>query len=172
MAKVPRFAWVVLWLVLMTGGFVVYQLRAYESDWQPALSVVDRERLFEIIRDNSHDLSRERDFTTILAGIEIKFLRPFGSPELAVVNFNSKNLCGIAGCLYAVYQTEKPSAPLFQWLLSPALPESVPLFTTSEKCLVVNQYLKRKNQQISIKYCNLGKSYAETDKLYIDSSNH
>jgi hypothetical protein len=170
MIKIPKLVKVALLIIAVGGGYLAYQYRGYETEWQSALSVVERERLFEIIRDNSHDLSKERDFTDILAGIEIKFLRPLGSPKLAVINFNTKTLCGIAGCLYAVYQIDKPDKPLFQWLLDPALPSSIPLFATSGNCLVVNQFRQVKQQQISIKYCSSGNSYVERDKSYIDSA--
>lgn len=158
--------WVVALIAIGGLAVVLFQLRSYESPWQPALSIVDRERLFELIRDNSRNLEKERNFTTIQADIEIKFLRPFGSPELAIVNFNTKSLCGAAGCLYAVYQTDKPETPLFQWLLNPALPQTTSLFATSGDCLIVNQ--QAKNQMATIKYCKSGNSYAERDKLFSD----
>jgi hypothetical protein len=170
MLRLPKFLWVALIIIGGVGGAVFFQLRSYESQWQPALSVVDRDRLFELIRDNSHDLEQQKDFTTIQSEMEIKILRPFASPELVIVNFNTKSLCGIAGCLYAVYQTDKPAAPLFQWLLNPALPKATPLFSTTGDCLVVNQYQQAKNQMATMKYCKSGKSYAERDKSFNDIS--
>lgn len=155
-------------LLLVVGITAYIWHRAYESPWHSALSVVERERLFQIIRDNSHNLEKAQDFTRIQAGMEIKFIRPFASPELAIVNFNTQRLCGTGGCLYAIYETDKPANPIFRWLLDANLPHSVPLFSSSSNCLVVHQ--KAKAQLVRLQYCHSGKSsYVQRDKSFLDT---
>jgi hypothetical protein len=158
-----------LWAMGALGviGIAAYfPFRAYESRWLPATSMVSRERLFEIIRDNSSELSKDKDFSRIQAGIQIKIIRPFASPELAIVNFNSQRLCGLAGCLYAVYSTAKPVTPMYRWLLHSNLPSSTPLFASSGNCLIVHQ--PATDKLVRLRYCPSGGStYVQHDQSFL-----
>lgn len=155
-------------ILIVVGG--AYYFAPYESSWLQASSVLDKARISQLIGDNAKSLRKEKDIDAIQEKIQVKFVRPFRSPELAIIDFGTKKVCGVSGCLYAVYETLRPKVPIFRWLLrKEELPPNEPLFKVSENCLLVNQ---SKGEGISqVHFCYSGRNYTQSKQLNFPKSN-
>jgi hypothetical protein len=151
------------WMLLILGLFfsgAVYKFAPYQSNWQPASSAFDKDRLYQVFTDNAKSLIK----TTAPDNAKVKYIRPFAAPELAIVDFNTEDVCGFSGCLYAIYQTNQPAQPIFRWLLhSKDLPPNIDLFSTDKSCLVLNQTNNR-GQISQIHFCYSSDSYKQTSQ--------
>lgn len=86
-----------------------------------------------------------------------------GAETLYVLDFNTPQLCGSGGCLYAVY-TEKGKAVL-SLLLDPNLPKGTFLFSISEEtrnefsCLAIAQSTQKEDTVTHSRYCYEGTGF-------------
>ena len=86
-----------------------------------------------------------------------------GAETLYVIDFNSPQLCGNGGCLYAVYTQQGKS--VMRLLLNPKLPNKTPLFAVSEQtrngfyCLVVAQSTGEEDTVSRGRYCYEGTGF-------------
>jgi hypothetical protein len=156
-----------LLVLLVIGG--AYYFAPYESSWLQASSVLDEVRMSQLIGDNATSLRKEKEIDVIQKKIKIKFVKPFRSPELAIIDFDTEKVCGVSGCLYAIYETLRPKVPIFRWLLrKEELPPNEPLFKVSGNCLLVNQ---SKGQEISqVHFCYSGRNYTQSKQLNFPKS--
>jgi hypothetical protein len=120
------------------------------QEWLP---VVDRERSIKVLADNSKNLLQAKDLTKIQSGIESLMLRPVGAESVTIYKFNTSKLCGIGGCLYAVYRTNSNKL-LFQILL-----DSTATIGTSDNCLVFSQPDLKNIKQL--RYCYQKSEYVQ-----------
>jgi hypothetical protein len=159
--------WLFLILLVSIAAGFIYQFAPYESNWLPAFSVFDKNRFTQIVDDNALALRQGRKFSELQDHSLVKFLRPWAAPELAIIDFSTKDVCGLSGCLYAIYETPKPRHPIFRWLLhSKNLPTNTPLFKIENNCLVLNQFNQR--QIVQLKFCYSAGSYTQTQQSYFN----
>jgi hypothetical protein len=96
--------------------------------WQRATSVVPQRVLEQVIQEYT-ELDATQTAETLLAwDIEGK------RGKLTLFNFNTPDLCGALGCLYAGYwlQEDSPITTVFLSYLNPSLPQGQPLFQVGE----------------------------------------
>jgi hypothetical protein len=154
--------------LMVVGG--AYYFAPYESNWLQASSVLDGVRMSQIVGDNATSLNKDKEIGVIQKKIKIKFVRPFRSPELVIIDFGTEKVCGVSGCLYAVYETVKPETPIFRWLLrKEELPPNESMFKVSGNCLLVNQ---SKGQEVNqVHFCYSGRAYVQSKQLNFPKSN-
>ena len=96
--------------------------------WQKATVVVPEPVLEQVIQANT-DLDMAQAKENLLAWtVDGK------DGKLTMFNFNTPNLCGALGCLYAGYwlRENQPAVEVFQNYLNPNLPANKPLFQVGE----------------------------------------
>jgi len=91
--------------------------------------------------------------------IRPKALNFTAEQDLYVFDFNTPNLCGIRGCLYAVYTGERQR--VLSLYLRVNLPKSVKLFSTEGKqngypCLAITQFQLKTKRLVQTRYCYQG----------------
>ena len=101
---------------------------------------------------------------------QIKVLPVKGEKDnLYVIDFNTQQLCGQAGCLYVGYTQSRSAA--FRFLLEPKLPQGFSLFGLSDSyrngypCLIITQVPKESATVESSTYCYEGNSF-----IWVNSS--
>lgn len=120
-------------------------------DWVP---LTDRDRSIALLDENGQGLLKLRDSTKIQAGIEELKLTPKDSPPLTIYRFNTPHLCGVAGCLYSIYDRTQ-NRRLFQVMLG-----EDNKITVVNNCLKIEQFTDRTTR--SIKYCNTAGTYIQS----------
>jgi hypothetical protein len=96
--------------------------------WQKATAVVPEPVLEQVIQANT-ELNMAQAKENLLAWtVDGK------AGKLTLFNFNTPNLCGALGCLYAGYwlRGNQPAVEVFQNYLNPNLPANKPLFQVGE----------------------------------------
>ena len=96
--------------------------------WQKATAVVPEPVLEQVIQANT-DLNMTQAKENLLAWtVDGK------AGKLTLFNFNTPNLCGALGCLYAGYwlRENQSAVEVFQNYLNPNLPANKPLFQVGE----------------------------------------
>jgi hypothetical protein len=127
--------------------------------WQKATAVVPEPVLEQVIQANT-DLDMAQAKETLLAWtVDGK------AGKLTLFNFNTPNLCGALGCLYAGYwlRENQAAVEVFQNYLNPNLPANKLLFQVGENrgqalpCLEVLQMEGDRLRQLN--YCFNGDRY-------------
>lgn len=122
-----------LFVVLKALGFPATAAAAL--DWQPATTVIAKEKLGQLIEDHS-DFLEPDEFNSIL-GLALAY----EENDLVLVNFNTELLCGRAGCLY-VGLRESTGEEILASYLTASLPSGEPVIETVDRgytlpCLIV-----------------------------------
>jgi len=142
-------------------GVVGCSSSAATVPWQKATAAVPESVLEQVIQSDT-DLDVAQAKETLLAWtVDGK------EGKLTLFNFNTPNLCGALGCLYAGYwlREKQPAAEVFQTYLNPNLPANKPLFQVGDNrgqpppCLEVLQIEGDRLRQLN--YCFNGDSRSE-----------
>jgi hypothetical protein len=138
--------------------------------WQKATAIVPEPVLEQVIQANTNlDMAQAKE--NLLAwNVDGK------AGRLTLFNFNTPNLCGALGCLYAGYwlRENQPAVEVFQNYLNPNLPANKPLFQVGENrgqalpCLEVLQMESDRLRQLN--YCFNGDRYQLADSQLFSSS--
>lgn len=132
------------------------------TSWTGANQVVPERVLAAAIQQNYNKAKSEKP----LHKNQIKALKvpSRGEGNLYVIDFNTPQLCGAGGCLYAVYTQQVRS--VLSLLLNPNLPKGTSLLSISEEirngfsCLVIAQSTKKENTVSRGLYCYEGAGFA------------
>lgn len=137
--------------------------------WQKATAAVPEPVLEQVIQANTElDMAQAKE--NLLAWtVDGK------AGNLTLFNFNTPNLCGALGCLYAGYwlRENQPVVEVFQNYLDPNLPANKPLFQVGENrgqalpCLEVLQMEGDRLRQLN--YCFNGDRYQLADSQLFTS---
>ena len=85
---------------------------AQNDDWQPLSTLLEPEKLLQIVTDNTAPSADRRAISQSAVGaIE---------GDLLVVDFNSSSLCGRGGCAIAAYRVSTGEQLLFTYATQPA----------------------------------------------------
>lgn len=139
------------------------------TGWQTAAVAAPQELVRQAVEQNY--LSAPEEATLDFNRVKVLPITPNKSKPLYIFDFNTPNLCGIGGCLYAVYTQD--GTPVLRLMLQATLPKNVPLFAASDKfnsgfpCLVVSQMNSdkttardSKNLLVRSLYCYSGSGFA------------
>ncbi|MFB2834231.1 hypothetical protein [Floridanema evergladense] len=111
------------------------------TGWQNAAVAAPQELVRQAVEQNY--LSAPEAATLDFNRVKVLPIKASKSKPLYIFDFNTPNLCGIGGCLYAVYTED--GTPILRLMLQNKLPKNVPLFSVSDKfnsgypCLVISQ---------------------------------
>lgn len=150
----------ILFLVVLSFVWALTQPKSVSS-WGSANSVPPAEVVRAALAQNYLPLKTQKP----LAENQIKALKvpSLGAETLYVIDFNSPQLCGTGGCLYAVYTQQGRS--VLRLLLNPKLPNKTPLFAVSEQtrngfyCLVIAQSTGEEDTVSRSRYCYEGTGF-------------
>ena len=150
----------ILFLIIFSSLWALTQPKSVSS-WGSANSVAPVEVVRAALVQNYLPLKTQKP----LDENQIKALKvpSLGAETLYIINFNSPQLCGIGGCLYAVYTQQGRS--VMRLLLNPKLPNKTPLFAVSEQtrnglyCLVVAQSTGKEDTVSRSRYCYEGTGF-------------
>ena len=145
------------WTGMPIGFAMTYWLLTQPKssiEWQP----VNREMSMRVLAENSKNIDELKDSTNILAGIKSRQLTPTASPTLTMYDFRTKRLCGLGGCLYAIYNQQK--------LVSRVLLNSDHTMTTEDNCLVISQPTSDEKKTAVVGYCYQNNNYAQQPVTY------
>lgn len=131
------------------------------SSWEPANQIASVSLIRMAVQENYLTPKNQKP----LDENQIKALKvpDKGAGNFYVIDFNSQQLCGSGGCLYAVY-TQKGQLVL-RLLLNPRLPKKTPLFSISEQtwngvpCLSIAQSTGEENIISRRRYCYEGSGF-------------
>jgi len=138
--------------------------------WQKAATAAPATVLEQVIQTNTDLDMAQAKGTLLVWTVDRK------AGKLTLFNFNTPNLCGALGCLYAGYwlRENQPAVEVFQNYLNPNLPASKPLFQVGENrgqalpCLEVLQMEGDRLRQLN--YCFNGDRCQLTDsQLFIST---
>lgn len=132
-----------------------------DLDWKPANSVAPAALVSTALQQNY----LENQSKTPLYKNQIKVLKIHsrGAGNVYIFDFNTPQLCGSAGCLYAVYTEDGKS--VLSLLLNTQLPQKVLLFSVSEQtrngfpCLEIAQPTKEQSMISQSQYCYEGTGF-------------
>ena len=150
----------ILFLIIFSYLWALTQPKSVSS-WGSANSVAPVEVVRAALAQNYLPLKTQKP----LDENQIKALKvpSLGAETLYVIDFNSPQLCGNGGCLYAVYTQQGKS--VMRLLLNPKLPNKTPLFAVSEQtrngfyCLVVAQSTGEEDTVSRGRYCYEGTGF-------------
>ena len=97
-SKLLRYSVFVIAVLSLTVGFISYRAIANpaEQNWQPLAELVTREKLTEIVTENTApSADRERIAMSAIG---------YQQNDLLLVDFNTPTLCGFGGCALAGYR--------------------------------------------------------------------
>jgi hypothetical protein len=72
------------------------------------------------------------------AQMRVMYFSLLGSPQIAAIDFGNRELCGSAGCPYALYISGSPPKLIQRFLLYPT-PAGTPLFSVKDNLLTISQ---------------------------------
>lgn|ERR671932_469755 len=150
----------ILFLIIFSYLWALTQPKSVSS-WGSANSVAPVEVVRAALAQNYLPLKTQKP----LDENQVKALKvpSLGAETLYVIDFNSPQLCGNGGCLYAVYTQQGKS--VLRLLLNPKLPNKTPLFAVSEQtrngfyCLVVAQSTGEEDTVSRGRYCYEGTGF-------------
>ncbi len=154
-------ALVSLLFVFVLGSIWVLNQPKSVSSWGRANQIAPVSLVRMAVQENYLTLKNQKP----LDENQIKALKvpDKGAGNFYVIDFNSQQLCGSGGCLYAVY-TQKGQLVL-RLLLNPHLPKRTPLFSLSEPtrngvpCLAIAQATGEENIVSRRRYCYEGSGF-------------
>lgn len=155
------FGIVSVFLVVLLGGFWTLSQPKSVTSWVKASSVVPASLVRTALAQNYQPLKNQLP----LDENQLKALKvpDRGAGNLYVIDFNSSQLCGTAGCLYVAYTQQ--GKPVLKALLNPQLPKETPLFSVSEQvrngfsCLEIAQSTGKQNTISRHRYCYEGTGF-------------
>ena len=147
--------------VLVLGFIWVLNQPKSASSWGRANQIAPVRLVQMAVQQNYLILKNQK----LLDENQIKALKvpDKGAGNFYLIDFNSQQLCGSGGCLYAVY-TQKGQLVL-RLLLNPHLPNKTPLFSLSEQtrngvpCLLIAQSTGEENIVSRRRYCYEGSGF-------------
>lgn len=150
----------ILFLIIFSSLWALTQPKSV-SFWGGANAVAPAEVVRVALMQNYLPLKTQKP----LDENQLKALKvpSLGAGTLYVIDFNSPQLCGTGGCLYAVYTQQGRS--VLRLLLNPNLPNKTPLFSVSEQsrngfyCLVVAQSTGKEDTVSRSRYCYEGTGF-------------
>jgi hypothetical protein len=140
-----------LWSCSATGGM----------SWRDATGVFSRDQVGALLVANS--------VLTQPSEEQINRVRAIAIDDVVAVDFNQPELCGTAGCLYAIYDKSGSNAFLRTYL-QPNLPPNIPLIAAAGQslndhpCLQIHQI----ESEITFKQfllCDTGGQYSVTNQI-------
>ena len=133
------------------------------TPWQPATQFFSQEQVKVVLSENS---------TLPGSPEQIDRVRALPLQNVVALNFNTQELCGLTGCLYALYvQRDRANLPqrVFSGYLNPGLPPGTPLLKQSDQtlnnlpCLTLNQIQGANLKQYSL--CFKGQQYEVSNQI-------
>lgn len=131
------------------------------SNWKPASFIVPASLIQKAVSQNSN--ANNIDIDKIKA---LKFNR--GKGGLYLFDFNSLQLCGAGGCLYAVYR--ETGEKLLSLLVNPNLPKGETLFRLDDAvenglpCLIITQAATTPQTVLRSQYCYKGQGFIRVNE--------
>ncbi|MBS3030680.1 MAG: hypothetical protein HCA25_00130 (plasmid) [Dolichospermum sp. DET50] len=159
---------VLLSMLFSLGGC---SLNATTVNWNKAVDVVSTPVLEQVIRDNTNLNPKASAENILIWNVSEK------DGKLTLFNFNTPDVCGALGCLYAGYwlRNDKPITQVFLSYLNPTLPPGKQLFVVGENrnqslpCIKVLQTEKQQLRQLN--FCFNGNRYQVADSQLLATIN-
>lgn len=132
-----------------------------EMSWRDATQVLSREQVGALLVANST--------LTQISEEQINRVRALAIDDVVAVDFNQPELCGTAGCLYAVYD-KSGSNTFLKTYLQPDLPPNIPLIASAGQslndhpCLQVHQ-VESETTLKQFLLCDTGGHYSVTNQI-------
>lgn len=131
------------------------------SNWKSASMIVPASLIQKAVSQNSNASNIDLDKIKAL-----KFNR--GKGGLYLFDFNSPQLCGAGGCLYAVYR--ETGEKLLSLLANPNLPKGETLFMMDDAvenglpCLIITQAATAPGTVLRSQYCYKGQGFMRVNE--------
>ncbi|MBD2694165.1 hypothetical protein [Anabaena catenula] len=166
-----RIGFSIFLLLSMILSLVGCSLNAATVNWKKAVDVVSTPVLEQVIRDNTELNTKVAVENILVWDVGVK------DGNFKLFNFNTPEVCGVLGCLYAGYWF-KPNQPITQVFLSylnPNLPPGKQLLAIGEtrnQSLPCIKVLQTENQQLrQLNYCFNGNRYQVADSQLLANIN-
>lgn len=118
---------------------------AQSDDWQPLSTLVEPEKLLQIVTDNTAPSADRRAISQSAIGVI--------EGDLLVVDFSTATLCGRGGCVIAAYRVSTGEQLLFTYATQPAGKPIVELIERSGAelpCLLIAPPINTPAQGLSL----------------------
>ncbi len=149
-------------IFLAISCFFLWSCSATEGMfWRNATQVFSRQQVEELLVTNSTLIQPSEE--------QIDRVRAVTIEDVVVVDFNQPELCGTAGCLYAIYDKSGSNAFLKTYL-QPNLPPNVPLIAAAGQslndhpCLQIHQ-VESETAVKQFLLCDTGGHYSVTNQI-------
>lgn len=166
-----RIGFSIFLLLSMILSLLGCSLNAATVNWKKAVDVISTTVLEQVIRDNTE--------LNIKAAVENILVWDVGVKDgnFRLFDFNTPDVCGALGCLYAGYwfKSNQPITQVFLTYLNPNLPSGKKLLAIGETrnqslpCMRVLQTDKQQLRQLN--YCFNGNRYQVTDSQLLANIN-
>ncbi|WP_016948747.1 hypothetical protein [Anabaena sp. PCC 7108] len=166
-----RIGFSIFLLLSMILSLVGCSLNAATINWKKAVDVVSTPVLEQVIRDNIELNTKAAAENILVWDVGVK------DGNFRLFNFNTPEVCGALGCLYAGYwfKSNQPITQVFLSYLNPNLPPGKQLFAVGETrnqplpCIKVLQTEKQQLRQLN--YCFNGNRYQVADSQLLATIN-
>lgn len=148
--KIPIYVQVAIGIFLFTGIGLAKRLLHHpqSQQWRSASKIIDTGLLTKIVQDNTTDSISPETIKAMSLG-----------DGIYLIDFNSQELCGRAGCLYVAYTKE--GERVLNLMLQP-MPDLFSLNSSdpTRTCLDIRQ--PQGNQTLIHTYCHEGDKFIKT----------
>ncbi|MEM9925391.1 MAG: histidine kinase [Cyanobacteria bacterium P01_D01_bin.50] len=109
-----------------------------------------------------------------ISSIKVMQISSNGSGNLYIFDYGSPQLCGVAGCLYSVYNSDGKT--LLEFIANPKLPKSQKLIKVGENvnqafpCLNITQITDTDKLLSQIEFCYQNGHYVRLNKSFISEN--
>jgi hypothetical protein len=166
-----RIGFSIFLLLSMILSLVGCSLNAGTVNWKKAVDVVSTPVLEQVIRDNTELKTKAAVENILVWDVGVK------NGNFRLFNFNTPEVCGALGCLYAGYwfKQNQPITQVFLSYLNPNLPPRKQLLAVGENrnqplpCIKVLQTEKQQLRQLN--YCFNGNRYQVADSQLLSNIN-
>ncbi|WP_353933345.1 hypothetical protein WJM97_22935 (plasmid) [Okeanomitos corallinicola TIOX110] len=167
-----RIGFSIFLLLSMILSLVGCSLNAATVNWKKAADVVSTSVLEQVIRDNTELNTKAAVENILVWDVSVK------DGNFRLFNFNTPEVCGALGCLYAGYwfKQNQPITQVFLSYLNPSLPPGKQLLAVGETrnqslpCIKVLQTEKQQLRQLN--YCFNGNRYQVADSQLLATINN
>lgn len=167
-----RIGFSIFLLLSMILSLVGCSLNVATVNWKKAVDVVSTPVLEQVIRDNTELNTKAAVENILVWDVAVK------DDNFRLFNFNSPEVCGALGCLYAGYwfKPNQPITEVFLSYLNSNLPPGKQLLAVGETrnqslpCIKVLQTEKQQLRQLN--YCFNGNRYQVADSQLLATINN
>ncbi|MBD2295034.1 hypothetical protein H6G06_16475 [Anabaena sphaerica FACHB-251] len=166
-----RIGFSIFLLLSMILSLVGCSLNAATLNWKKAVNVISTPVLQQVIRDNTELNTKAAVENILVWDVGVK------DGNFRLFNFNTPEVCGALGCLYAGYwfKSNQQITQVFLTYLNPNLPPGKQLLAVGETrnqslpCMRVLQTEKQQLRQLN--YCFNGNRYQVADSQLLATIN-